>query len=442
MGRASVAMWALVMSAVSLVGVTSCERYQEPLPRRDRLNFPIGMAIHPSGDYLYVVNSNFDSRYSPAYGGTVAVVDLHTNMLLPQSTPFIPSFGGYIKLNEDASKAYVTARSGDSLVALDVSSTAEGGFGAALTCPDAEGVASSDPTRCVLHRVPDTSGSPELSSDPFGLEVVTVTRQNGQGEPQRVDVVAVSHLLGDTVTAVSIPNGDLSAASLVSAPLLAGGNQIARRPGTMEMYVAGRSTNQVSAFLPYISSSGEAEAIFARRSVVLNTAATSVDARGIAFGEQGEKLYVSTRNPDRLYVFDVIPSNLEDGSGLTHQLVHSIPLSDQPADILVHHAADGREILFIPCYDAKRVEVVDPELGVVIATIELDENPYAIVSEQGTAAWCQAPGERCRAYVSLFADASELSNSCDASGEGCGSVAVIDLDPLSDRYLQVIAKIR
>ncbi|MEC9400453.1 MAG: hypothetical protein VX475_22690, partial [Myxococcota bacterium] len=68
------ARWGWLSAAAALlialfVG-SGCEPYQEPLPKRDRLNFPVGLALHPSGDYLYVVNSNFDSRYSPEYGGT------------------------------------------------------------------------------------------------------------------------------------------------------------------------------------------------------------------------------------------------------------------------------------------------------------------------------------------------------------------------------------
>ena len=53
------ARWGWLSAAAALlialfVG-SGCEPYQEPLPKRDRLNFPVGLALHPSGDYLYVV---------------------------------------------------------------------------------------------------------------------------------------------------------------------------------------------------------------------------------------------------------------------------------------------------------------------------------------------------------------------------------------------------
>lgn len=418
-----------------LTGMVGCDRYEEPLPRRDRLNFPIGLALHPGGEYLYVVNSNFDSRYSPAQGGTVSVVDTQTFAILEQGSPFIASFGGAIALNDEASKAYVTTRSGDNLVVLDVMED-----GKRLGCED-----SSDPldtTACSLHRIPDTVGSPELSADPFGLEVVTVERGSG-AERVSVDVVALSYLSSQLVSAVSLPNQDRSAASLTSAPIINGGNQIARRPGTLEMYVAGRNTNQVAVFLPYINADGEAEAIFSRRTLTLNTLANSVDARGIAFDARGEHLYVSTRRPDALHVFRVTASDPDEGTGVSHELEHTILLDEQPSDLEVFEVPGTQDTLVIvPCYDAKKIQIVDATRGVITSVIELDETPYAFVSEQGIAGRCGAPGETCRGYVSLFTDSPELSTSCDENGVGCGSVAVIDLDPASDRYLQVIAKVR
>lgn len=421
--------WSAVLLAFCVILPMGCDNYEVPIPRRDRLNFPIGLALHPSNDYLYVVNSNFDSRYSPERGGTVSVVDLSNNAILAQSTPYIPSFGGHIALNEQASRAYVATRTGDNLVVLDVTEN-----GRMLGCDGSE-----DATACALHRIPDERGAPELASDPFGVEVVTVDRG---GVP--TDIVAISYLNGDQrnlVSAVSLPNQDRSAASMVSAPLLNGGNQIARRPGTLEMYVSGRNTNQVAVFLPYVNPTGEAEAIFARRTITLNTLSTNVDARGIAFNDTGDRLYVSTRRPDALHVFEVLPADPEDGSGITHQIKHMIPLGDSPAEVYVHQVPGGGELVFVPCYDDKNIHVIDPELGVVKAVIELDETPYEFVAETAPSR-CGAPGERCLGYVSLFTDSPELSTSCDESGEGCGSVGVIELDPASDRYLQLISKIR
>ncbi len=400
--------------------------------------------MHPSGEYLYVVNSNFDSRYSPDYGGTVAVVNTDTLEIQPEQTAFIPSFGAEVELNAAATRAYVTARRGDTLVALDVSATEEGGAGAALTCPDDEGNASSDPTNCIIRRVPDTNDGVRVPADPFGVEVATVTRRNELDEEVAVDVVAMSHLASQDVSAVTIPEGrgGREAATIVAAPVINRSNTIERRPGTLEMYAAGRNSDRITVWSPYVNEMGRAEAIIVRRSVILNNVYDSVEARGVGFDEDGDTLYVATRRPDALHIFDIRPADAATGDGLVHELREVVPLGDEPSDLVFHRTAQGDPLIFVPCYNDRSIHVIDPQAGVVVREIELDESPYALVTEGGTFGHCEQPGQPCRGYVSLFADASLVSTSCDDSDEGCGSVAVIELDPTSERYLRVIAKIR
>lgn len=430
------ALW-FATAVTALLGASSgCEPYQEPLPRRDRLNFPIGLALHPSGDYLYVVNSNFDSRFDPEHGGTVAVVDTASLAIKPASSPYIPSYGGYISLNEDATRAYVTARRGDSVIALDVADAQ----GSELTCLGKDETPSAFPDDCIIRRVPDEADGARVAGDPFGLDVSTITRRNEAGETFDVDLISLSHLSVDKVTTIALPRGELAAASLVSAPLLDGSNQVRRRPGTLEMYVAGRRSNRVSVYLPYVNTEGEVEAVLVRSTVTLNNVTSNVEARGLAFNQTGDELYVATRRPDMLHVFNIVPDDAETGGGTKHVLERTIPVGDQPSDVVVHRDAMGRELIMVPCYDERSIHVIDPKTGVLLRKIELDESPYQLVTDTSPSR-C-VPGASCRGYVSLFTDAPELSTSCDDSSSGCGSVAVIELDPASPRYLTVIAKIR
>jgi DNA-binding beta-propeller fold protein YncE len=63
------------LSALALlVGVASCGLNQEGVaPPRDHISFPASALVAPSGDWLYVVNSNSDLRYN---NGTLVAVDL------------------------------------------------------------------------------------------------------------------------------------------------------------------------------------------------------------------------------------------------------------------------------------------------------------------------------------------------------------------------------
>lgn len=60
-------------------------------PPIDALYYPVGLAAHPDGRYLYVANAGFDRRYN---AGTVTVMDTWTRRLLPESTVSTGLFAG------------------------------------------------------------------------------------------------------------------------------------------------------------------------------------------------------------------------------------------------------------------------------------------------------------------------------------------------------------
>jgi DNA-binding beta-propeller fold protein YncE len=412
----------------ALVVPTSCNNeFEGSLPRRDKINYPVGATFHPNGEYLYVVNSNFEARYRPSAGGTVSVIDADTLEIVTEGTPFLPSFGGHLALNDDASKAYVTARRGNVVVAYDVAAD-----GSALACTarneQGEQVGqTTDPAACSIGRVPDTSGGAQLPPDPFGIAVYSVQRDD-----QMVDVVNLSHLRGSGNTAsrvstISLPGRDISSASLQTAPLLSG-NAIAQRPGTQNLYVAGRNTNAVAIFQPYINQTGEVEAIVRRGSFVLNNEREVVDARGIAFAEDGQRLFVVSQRPDALHVVNIVPTDPDEGTGTEHQVVVSIPLPNNPSDIELHTTLQGRNLAYVASAADESIQVVDVDSLTIIDEILLDASPYDIAIEPPTSG-CASAEDRCRMFVTLFDDTPRRAANCTETS-GCGSVAVIDINPL------------
>lgn len=417
-----------------LIALTSCvSQYEEPLPPRDQLHYPIGAELHPGGRYLYVVNSNFDTRYRGDQGGTISVIDTETMQIVSQGSPFIPSFGAYLKLNADASKAYVTTRHDNEVIVLNVSED-----GRALFCARGGGGGSANTSDCAIRRVPDQRDGARIASDPFGLDVTTVSRTHPEsGEETRVDVVNLSYLRGNQVTTLTFPGQEFSSATMRSASLIAGGNAIARRPGSLDFYVAGRSTNIIAIHQPYINDLGTVEAIVRRGTIELSRAVEAVDARGLAFSESGDFLYVATRRPSALHVVAI-----DRSAGLRHEVVDVIPLRRRPTDVVIHRTAQGRELIYVPSYTEGTIEVIDPQARAIVDVIEVGRSPYQIVIEKGEGR-CQAPGQPCRAFVTLFDDTGGQGQTCDGSADqNCGALAVVDLDPESPRYHQIIKKIR
>lgn len=447
--------FSLFVIAAAVLATTACgEAFEPPLPPRDQLHYPVGATMHPDGRFLYVVNSNFNARYEADAGGTVAVIDTRTLEIQQERSPFLPSFGGAIELNDDASRAYVTAREDNTLVSFRVAGPQKGDVpaGGALFCRDDQGNPTSNPEPCSLSEIPVDGETARLGTDPFGLAVTTVRRENPEtGETVPVDLVNLSYLGSEQVSTISLPNRSLEAASIETAALVRGGNRIAQRPDTLNYYVAGRNTNVVARFSPFVNfgqtgSFGEVQALFSQGQISLSNFTSqdgnrvAVDARGLAFDEAGDRLFVATRRPDALHVFDLVAEHPETGSGLDHAWAGSVPLPNDPSDIFVHEDPQDRLRLYVPSFQANTISVVDPEGMTVLDTIRLDASPHEIVVDTAEDR-CRRPGDTCRAYVTLFDDPVEGNESCGPDTEGCGSVAVIDLDPTSPRYHRVIRKI-
>jgi hypothetical protein len=415
-----------------------CEPFEEPLPRRDRLHFPIGMALHPNGNYLYVVNSNFDGRYAADRGSTIAVVDTRTLQLYSLGGAFLPSFAGYAALNEASNKLYVTARQGNSLVALDVSAD-----GSALYCgrddSQTDGL-SADGFACTIRTIRE-DGNARVPSDPFGVAVTTIQRRIGDQEVP-IDVVGMAHINSANVSALALPGQDISAATLRISALIENSNQITIRPNSLDMVVAGRGTNRLVVFSPFIGPDGRMEALIRRGQIELSrVSGQSVDARGVSFSRDGRWLYTVTRFPNLLHIFRVLPSNVDTGAGVQYDLDRTVNICLAPSEVVSHVGPDGRELLYVTCYRGRRVQVIEPRQGIVLADVELDAAPYHMVTEAGMASRCRFPGDTCRGFITMFNDSPDASKGCVETNVGCGSVAVIDLDPASERYHQIIAKV-
>lgn len=411
-----------------MIGIGCGDQYQEPLPPRDGLYFPIGMELHPNGRFLYVVNSNFDLRYRQDQGGVVSVIDTETGEILDRASPFIPSFGGHIELNEDGTKAYVTSRQDNQVTVLSVAAQ-----GQALYC-ERDGELLADSRSCTVGRVPDVSGGAIVPSDPFGLALGRVQRTIA-GESVGFDVVHLSHLRGEQVTAMSFPEGELAGASMRSASLVAGGNQVVRRPGSQDVYVAGRNTNVVAIFRPFINDHGEVEAIVRRGNIELSRRQDRVDARGLDFDDQGQWLFVATRQPSALHMV-----GMEAGPDGTPRVVTTIPLEQSASEVVAHRGADGVQRVYVPSYRHGIIQVIDVEEEALVDIIEVGRSPYHMVVDQGPVN-CAEPGRRCRAFVTLFDAQSDGQSRCSDDARRCGQVAVIDLDPASETFHTVIDRI-
>lgn len=407
---ALVALCALVALAACGVDVEGDD------PPLDQLFDPVGIALDPSGESLYVVNSNFSVLYRQDRGGTVTRVDTETLEVDAAATAQIGTFGGQIVIPEHGEKAYVAVRGNQSLTVLDID--AQGG----LSC----GGVKRDTANCRL-----ATGS----EDPYGVTVRGSTRtqrvagiedcpddqqvdSDGDGtadacdRPLDVDLVAVAHLVGSNVTAYSIRGRDIDNFARVSAPVAAGANDLAISPRTGDFYATSRFDNSVVAFrLITDPGSGDLDAVFRTAEINIDRAApfAGFDSRGIAFSSDGERAYVSNRGPNSLLVLDVGPTDVERGTGSRNRMVDQIPMPSQPADVAVATVGD-RELVYVASFNTERLLVVDPKVRSVVDRIDLPGGPYDLLVDDFN---------KNRIYVTLFETAE---------------IVIVDIDPGSPSF--------
>lgn len=423
----------VILFVIGFISLSACgDPYKAPLPPRDQINYPIGLEMHPDGRYLYVVNSNFRATFRPRLGGTVGVIDTHDQEVEGEYSPYLPSFGGDIQLNGNATKAYVSTRRGDAIAVYDVSPS-----GQRIFCAQSPANREADPADCLIDEIPGDDGQFSLPPDPFGLDVSTVQRTGEDGDAEFTDIVALSHIRGNRTSVITLPGQEFSAASFATAPIIEASNDVARRPGTMNFYAPARLSNRVGVFSPFVNESGEVESVLDNGRFSLSQRSGRTDGRAIAFSDNGRWAYIAARQPAAVHVVEI-----EDtGQTVSRRTIASIPTATGPSDLEIFRTSSGQRLLYVTCNRGKVIQVIDPEAGTIVDEVQLGARAYGIEIEQSGCG--QGASSDCRAYVSLFNDPVPGETECeDAEDSVCGSIAIIDLDDQSDEYHEVIGKIR
>lgn len=138
---------------------------------------------------------------------------------------------------------------------------------------------------------------------------------------------------------------------------------------------------------------------------VISTGIGGTETRGVEIA--GGRAFVLQRSPPVLVAFDLA----------TLAASSAIEVCQGPTALAVHEDVPGRPMLYVTCFDAGEVFVVDPTIPALRAVIPVGRGPVL------TAFSATDPG---RGYVVGF---------------GGNNVLVLDLDPASPQYHRVIQRI-
>jgi hypothetical protein len=413
----------LLSMVAATFAVAACDGSEASPPHpADALNFPLSVTADPSGRIAWVVSGNFDLRWR---GGAVLAVDVVENRFVPELAFEVGSFPGPFVVKADETGAamagYVASRADDALYHVALSS--EEGVPTGIACEGA--TAASGILRCPRSGAVTSGRSPageslRVGDDPFELALI---ESRAEGVPD----LLVSAAMRDGVVATYALAED-------GVPTLAGNLQLNRTvfglaadPVSARVFATHKGVNALNVLGIRDRNAGDAEDdtnpwLSPLQTLTINEFISQTAgrdrARSAILSADGSRLYVSFRGPDSIVVFDARP----DDAATQLREIRKIPLSGDPGELALLPAADGRpELVFVSCFDANRVDVVDPAAGHVVAGIRTGQGPSGLAIVNRPDLGIQ------RLFVALF---------------NAHAVGVIELDPSSPDYLTTLAEIR
>lgn len=420
----------LVLLIVTLAASFACDeqRAAESLPVQE-FHFPVGIAVHPQG-YALVASSNFDLRYK---SGALQVIDLNAlakriyendeNQALSQDNcdlisdqaVGLPSFGGSVRLasTDQNALAVVATRQNNEVFFVDMQINPDNREVTFNCRPEASPSTENFPACEGAEHVIDLD-----DEDPFDMILLDDSPSDATEWQRRRWKLFVSYLRSGDVTALEIPP---RLASSPDTPRVLynldtgarGSSNISYSPTTGLAYISTRfndsNTNPLRYFDP---SAGEDAEVF---HADFYSQVLGYETRGIDFASDGVTMGVVVRNPNMLMFVD---TSFSDTGLPNNEILGQAVLTNNPAQVrfagdlaLVTSAED--DTLYV--IDANTMRMTDIKDDVCRGPYDLDV--YDGMNNGVVFSW---------ALITCFED---------------DVVAVVDIDPNSDTFLDVLARV-
>ncbi len=380
-------------AAVTIAFLAACSdstRADRPDPAT--FHYPTAVVADPSGAWVHVVSSNFDSLYT---GGTIVPIDVATRTVVADGAIEVGSFAGELSMlaGDDGRGAagYLALRDEDAIVRVDMRWDAAGR--PAFTCGGSEdekfercGGARVVPVVDLLRDAApkDERGEFPEARDPFAMYLGAPVRFSGPDgmieEPRPLYVGS----LRDGAFLVFTLDADGTPVYRTGVTLSSGLHSIVEWPISARervVVISNRMQPLLHVIRVALNADGSVNATIEEPVGWNQLAATGDYYRGMALSLTGPSLYVAFRSPASLAVLDFGP----DGRPVPRGLVG---LSGRPGYVAVW-APEGRpdeEMVYVTDFGGDAVYAVDPARMVVVDRIVVGAGPYGI-AVAGDTAW-------------------------------------------------------
>jgi hypothetical protein len=350
--------------------------------------FPLVLLPSPEGDGVVVAGANFDRSHR---AGTLRVIDTQTDRWVAESGTEIPSFAASLAWlpQPGARNLVVAARENDALSLVDLPAKT----GWAMTCGNDPDTGACD----AAHTLGASEGDPSVGNDPMAV-VFQPAPEGGPASapPWLAHVVATSD---GRVSLFGFDPGKQGKPAWTPLDTLSFNNglqEVRASKLTGRVYVsdARLAVLHIYHVEPGSDASQPAYRLVLEPALGLPASSPADYGRGLALSQDEATLYVAWRSPNAIAVLDVGPKANGDPR---NQLLDLVPLGASPSGLaLAPTGPDGRELLYVACYGADGIWVVDPKLRAVIAKIGLPHAPYGLTT-------VDVPGLGWKLYAGVFA---------------------------------------
>jgi DNA-binding beta-propeller fold protein YncE len=468
----------LVALAASATGCTINDNGRDP--PQDQLFYPADVAIEPTGRFAFVTNANTDLRFN---GGTLVTLDLDAarslvadfraaqvipptcrrdlldsgilicseatpGLLLADRTIKVGNFAGAIVYQDHAlsggapntGRLFMLVRGDPSVVWVDVERD-----GADLPVVRCGSAPAGVLTLCAgENRMVRSGQNQEFPPEPFSLSldpyfgVLWAAHFGGGGAVSVFDVGGGGQNRKPTLVDVAPDmlrrSGDQGAAAFGVAA------RVDSDPahGTPYAYFTSRVSNDVAIAslrgAARCMPTGGADPCVTRSSTDLDIVRTALpslfetdapqpDLRDIKFSSDGSRAFIVSRQPGAVLIYDTSYLAGDRRPRLFGNGV--VEVCSEPTNVAVYER-DGRTQLYVTCFGAGQVFVVDPDLRSAVAALDVGRGPNGVRIAHDSTAAAGAPRRTDLGVIANFADTN---------------VSLIDLEPGSPSENRVVLKI-
>lgn len=372
----------IIIAFISLLFIScASEPLSDPTPK-DKLIYPVTLAISKDGNRLFVANSNFDLRYR---GASIVVIDLKTQKIIPEETKILDSFLSDMETDEDENLLFVVSKDSAKLYAYNVSDSSP-----YLSCNEYEN------GKCDVKNILQLSfDSPESMTIDKTRKLIYITHKSGP------NVSIVKYEKKDGVLSLRLLK------SFTVKDLTGRASAIKYNKSLDRVFVTSDHTKYVVSFKPLMDYYGNINKLkyfplikVTNRALLLNSYSQVED---ISFFE--DKMFLSMSNPSSI---SILTKQKSDNGDDVFSFDKSIYTDYFPVKTLCTDSG----VCLTSLYESKKLAVLDVNNGLLLSNLNIEKRGYDMIYSK----------TKKEVYITLFID---------------NSIMVLDLDPNSSTFLQI-----